>query len=300
MDEFGEPGLGLPEGEGPEGLDASPPAYPTDPVAADPAAPGADLPPLPSDLVTFDPEAAPPDTDWLHGEPWTDLQWAQTQTQDGFCVPVSVAMLVSEASGVVHTEAEVVETAVTLGLLTQDGTGTWSGMTAEGARVLLDHYGIDARVDHAAGIETISDHLDEGHGVIVAVDSDEVWHGVDDDPSDAGAAPDHALVVTGVDDARGVVTLNDPGRPDGPGYEVAIATFEDAWADSGMELVVAEAGVAPTPQPGPATDPEESPFPYDFGGDEGPRVIEHMRWVVPIVLAGGLATAFAGRGLRPA
>jgi hypothetical protein len=70
------------------------------------------------------------------------------------------------------------------------------------------------------------------------VDSGEIWQpggeSVEDD------TPDHVLVVAGIDDERGVVILSDPGVPNGSQLEVPIEQFEQAWADSGHQMLVAD------------------------------------------------------------
>lgn len=249
---------------------------------------------LPDDPGTLPVDEGPQVT--VHGEPWNDIAWAQAQTEDGFCVPVSVAMIASEMTGETHSEAETVQAAIELGLLTQGEDGTWSGMTAQGAEVLLEHLGVPAHVEDANGIDTIRQHLDAGNGVIAALDSDEIWF----ETGEGELAADHALVVTGVDDARGVVILNDPGQPEGAGFEVSIAEFEDAWADSGNQIVVTDAGMPVEPQGAEAAPPGTLPPGFDDGGTSaGAVVIEGLRWVVPIAIAGGVAAVLASRAPRP-
>ena len=70
------------------------------------------------------------------------------------------------------------------------------------------------------------------------VDSGELWTPSDEVVEDDTA--DHVLVVAGIDTDRGVVTLSDPGNPNGNGLEVPIDQFEGAWADSGNTMLVAD------------------------------------------------------------
>ncbi len=213
----------------------------------------------------------------IHGDPSSDVQWAQTQSQDGYCVPVSVAMIATEATGTFHGEAEVVQYAVSEGLLRQDPMTGRIGTDAEAAKTMLEHFGVPADVERGADMDTLRDYLDEGRGVIVAVDAQEVWYRADDDAVDGRPDANHALVITGIDDTRGVVTLNDPGNPTGAGYEMSIQAFEDAWADSGSELVVTEAGSG-----------EASAFPL---GDGDRTWIAEPRYLLPLVVGGGLLAA---------
>ena len=89
---------------------------------------------------------------------------------------------------------------------------------------------------------------------MLAVDSGEIWYGedVEDD------AADHAVVVTGVDEERGVVIVSDPGDPEGNAKEYPIEQFEDAWADSGYAAAVCD--VSPEElSGGAATEAPEEP-----------------------------------------
>ena len=173
----------------------------------------------------------------IHGAPDAELRWAQVQSENGFCVPVAAAMIVSEVTGIPHAESAMVQAAVDLDLLYGE-PGAWLGMTTEGTVALLDHFGVDSRVDYGT-LDELRSYLDDRLDIILMVDSGELWGGALDDvePGDAGA--DHAVVITGIDDARAMVTLNDPGQTGGQGWEVSIADFMDAWDDSNYEMVMA-------------------------------------------------------------
>jgi hypothetical protein len=67
------------------------------------------------------------------------------------------------------------------------------------------------------------------------VDSSEIWYG-----EDASEGPDHALVVTDIDREAGIAILSDPGQPEGDGFTVPLDEFEDAWADGGNSMIVAD------------------------------------------------------------
>lgn len=200
---------------------------------------------LPDDVVLTDDGALP---EW-----YRDIEWSQTQSVSGFCVPVSVGIIVSELTGEVHGELELVGAAIEAGLLTQNPDGAWSGMSAEGAEWLLEHFGIPAHVEHNVPLDQVETWIEEGRHVIVGVDSDEVWQDTDDDlvPSDLG--PDHALVVKEIDEVQGQVILFDPGDPLVPIREIPIEKFVDAWQDGNNEAIVTE--VAPPDSPDIVTGP---------------------------------------------
>jgi hypothetical protein len=175
----------------------------------------------------------------VHGQPDADLRWAQVQSENGFCVPVAAGMIVSEVTGVQHDEPAMVQAAVDLDLLYGE-PGAWLGMTTEGTVALLAHFGIESRVDHGT-IDELRYYLDNQQDVILMVDSGELWTGTLNDLTPGGDTDaDHAVVITGIDDTRAMITLNDPGKPDGEGWEVSIADFMDAWDDSNYEMVVTD------------------------------------------------------------
>ena len=195
----------------------------------------------------------------------TDVVWSQTQSVDGFCVPVSVAMVVSEFRGLPEdqiSEAEAVAAAAELGLITPktddagnpvldaEGNPTWNGMSAEGAARLLEHFQIPAHVESGT-LDDLEGFIAEGRSVIVAVDAGEVWGTVDDDfqADDAGVGADHALQVkeviqerdaSGQPTGEGVVVLFDPGDPNAPVREMRLDEFSDAWADSQNQMIVTD------------------------------------------------------------
>jgi hypothetical protein len=204
----------------------------------------------------------------------TELTWSQVQSENGLCVPTSVAMVVSEFfgdPGDQHYEMEVAGAAVGMDLLTANPDGTWSGMTAEGAVSLLDHYNIPAHIEPPEGhvavpqemIERLDQYADENRGILVAVDSGELphWGGSSDDATTGDAGPDHALVVTDIEidplhPEGGTVTLNDPGHPEGAQVAMGVDEFRDAWNDSNFQMVVTDyAPPAPEAPSGPADLP---------------------------------------------
>ncbi len=227
-----------------EGLSTveQPPGRPTisDDQLRDPFEPPADAPL--TDPTPNEPAVEPAngqDVDAIHGDPVADLQWAQIQSENGFCVPASVGMIVSEFTGLVQTEAEMVGTAIDLNLL-YGSPGAWIGMTTEGTVELLAHFGVDSHVEYGT-LDDLRSHLDDERGIVLMVDADELWTSAPDDVQLTDAGADHAVVITGIDDERAVITLNDPGQPEGSGWEISVADFMDAWDDSNYEMVVTDA-----------------------------------------------------------
>jgi hypothetical protein len=179
------------------------------------------------------------------------------QAQNGFCVPASIAQIVSEYSGVDYTDEQAfVELANQIGVWSVGPDGV-PGITIDGTLQLLEAAGVPAHVEYGGSMESLADALGDGQSVIVFVDADEVWYGPE--AGDGDAEFDHALVVAGIDTERGVVLLSDPGDPEGDLREIPIDRFMDAWADSDHTAVVAD---SPSPnllpdEPAPAEgDPD--------------------------------------------
>lgn len=171
----------------------------------------------------------------VHGNPaaWT-LDWFYQQF-DGYCGPSVVAQVVAQYTGATITDPQqLVDRAVELGLMDDPR----EGMTLPAVETLLEDQGVPCtRTD--GSVDDLRARLDAGYGVIAMVDSGEIWH--PDAEAGEDDAADHVLVVAGVDDARGVVILSDPGVPYGNQLEIPIEQFEDAWADSGFDMLVTDA-----------------------------------------------------------
>lgn len=124
----------------------------------------------------------------------------------------------------------------------QPGFGTAMGDVGN----IMDSYGIPNHSISNATIQDLAAELRQGHGVIVGVDSEELWdtgilaefkqwlsENLGFDFGDDGA--NHAVVVTGInvtDPENPTVILNDSGDPNGAGKEYPMDKFIAAWEDS--------------------------------------------------------------------
>lgn len=178
------------------------------------------------------------------GDPASAVQYWHVQEGAKSCAVVAQESILDEFTGVDHTEAELTEVATQVTGFTPEG-GTPPNDTGK----LLEHYGIPTELDHDATFEQLQAALAQGDGVIVGVDSSEIWN-PGFNPDDAledyygipGQGADHAVRVIGIDysdPANPQVLLNDSGTPDGQGSAVPLDEFLDAWADSGNLLVTA-------------------------------------------------------------
>jgi hypothetical protein len=192
---------------------------------------GVDVPPegdVPSGDPTVDEDGR------IVGDPWAASEFWFEQSFNGSCLPASVAQIYEAYTGEDVTDLDFVSLVNESGgwVVGPDGA---PGLMPESAVQLLDTVGIPAELVYS-DVSGLVEALDAGQAVMVAVDSGEYWTGesVEDD------APDHAVVVTGIDVESGIVYLSDTGTPDGNMLEVPLDVFEDAWADSDNLMVVCE------------------------------------------------------------
>lgn len=220
--------------------------HPIDPTTHDPTThdPVIDAP-TPDPAPESDPSLDVPapgeepalDDDGVYGNSYEwNSDWFYQQV-DGYCGPTSVAIIANEFSDAGITDPQVmVDQAYNMGL-TQDIS---EGLYMEDIQTLLDASGVPCETV-TSSMDDLAARLDAGCGVIAAVDSGELW-GDSADAAGEDNMPDHALVVSEIDTNTGMVTLEDPGNPDGNGTQVPISQFEDAWADSGFQMVATTEG----------------------------------------------------------
>ena len=160
------------------------------------------------------------------------------------------------------------------------------GINAEGAAALLEDAGIPAESVSGLTMDNLVQYVDEGRGVLLAVDSGELWYG---ETENVDEAADHALVLTGFYPEAGVAILSDPGSPTGDEFEVPISELERMWADSGNTAVVCD--VPPGELPGATFEPTVEPdavVPAAVPAQGNNAVIEwllqHPYVLLPVVL----------------
>ncbi len=210
------------DGEFETELDPGVTTVPFDDPALDPAL----------DAESADNDESDDSDDGVHGQPMAEIPYHQAQVGPNDCLPTSVAMVLSEATGTTIPQADLVDLAEGLGVLGPDG------MSLEGGVQLLDHYGVDAEVQ-TGSLDDLRTLLDQGTPVIIGLDADDLY-GMGDQPFSDDIVSGHAVVITGIDDEAGLVYLNDPGFPDGAGVAVPLDDFEDAWVDGGNSMIVAD------------------------------------------------------------
>ena len=193
-----------------------------------------------------------PDAEVVHGDPSVVSDEWFLQRSSGYCVPASLTEVLSQVTG--HRfadESVVVERFAELG---KPVTG--QGETLADAETVLDSFGVESHVESDATLSALEQYLDDGRAIVVGVNADEIWHGENTAANPTGRA-NHALLITGIDETRGLVTLSDPGHPDGNNTEVPLDVFKEAWADGENQLLVTDQPVTHdgVTTPGPVVVP---------------------------------------------
>lgn len=173
-----------------------------------------------------------------YGPQDADTSFWQHQTTGFTCAIVAVRGVIESLTGQNISEAQLVYDATSHGWLTD--AGTHPGDITK----LLDLYNIKNHEKAGATIADLMAELALGHKVIVGVDSGEIWN-QDSNLEDFinGQGSDHAIWVTKIDISdpeNPKVVINDSGDPDGAGKVYDLATFVDAWEDSGFFYVATD------------------------------------------------------------
>lgn len=212
--------------------------------------------PIPDPVPAPDLEVAP---DWeeapapnvdengqLGGDPedWAAVWFRQSYNNS--CVPSSIAQIFNLYTGNAINEEWFYRRAEELGMWSPIGNTGILGLNPSDAQTLLAESGIPATVAtlESSGMSesdywtNLDAEIESGTGVMVMVDSRE---SIGQNPDgDAVSGTDHAVLVTDIDEDRGIVTLNDPGRPEGAQMEISIADFHGAWQDSGFAMLMCD------------------------------------------------------------
>lgn len=194
----------------------------------------------------------------MYGDPVAAAKWWRYQKYDD-CVIMSSADVVGQMTGKEPSEKAIIKVAQSTPSTVHPGSiyvkpadtknpNSGMGTSMWDVPTLLAHYGVDAKVtdtDDAAqtgiptGMEALEQYLGGGHAVIVSVNAEMIWgQPVEETNSDGTPRSDHAVVVTGVDTANGIVHLNDSGNQQGRDEQVPMEVFVKAWATSHDFLVV--------------------------------------------------------------
>lgn len=184
------------------------------------------------DLEQFDPADA--DLDGIIGDPEDSIGFWECQGFTNRCAIYAQKFVIEEYTGTEVDIEELCDIAEENGWFTEDG-----GTRGDCIDKLLDHYGVPNETSYNNTIEDLTESLNEGHRIIVAVDADEYWSG-ENDPIYAPDGSNHAIEVIGIDNSdpeNPTVIVNDSGTEGGAGLEIPLETFMDAWEDGGNYMV---------------------------------------------------------------
>jgi len=207
-------------------------------------------------------QAAPhpphPPNGWgtLYGDPEAAAPFWRYQEYDDDCVPIAVADVVGQLTGHQPSEQAIIavaqstpSTVHTGPIYTKPGKRKHGdGTSFNDEPVLLEHYGIQAvstsksraaKTGVPTGMEALEQALAKGRKVIAGVNAELIWREpVKDKTKDGEPESNHAVVVTGVDTARGLVHLNDSGSKKGRDEKVPMDIFVRSWDSSGEQITV--------------------------------------------------------------
>ncbi len=183
----------------------------------------------------------------LYGDPAAAAPFWRRQTYDDDCVLMAVADVVGQLTGNEPAEEEIIRVAQSTPSTAYDGPiyakfphtkKSDYGTYFEDEPALLAHYGIHAVYTHK-DMEALEHDLGDGHKVIAGVNEELILgKPVKTKTPDGRPFHDHALIVTGVDTAAGIVHLNDSDSHTGRDEQVAIEIFVQSWATSDNQMTV--------------------------------------------------------------
>jgi Peptidase_C39 like family len=183
----------------------------------------------------------------VYGDPEAAAKYWQQQSLEDNCGLASVADVVGEVTGHSPTEQQIIKLAQSTPSSIRNGPiylptgdpgheGDEGGIDMADTVVLLDHYGIKSHMTYdkhpeEVGLPKLEEYLGANRKIIAWVNSGTILGS-----NDQRTAPDHFLVVTGIDTNNETVHLNDP-YADYANTKVSIGKFMTAWK-IGQESIV--------------------------------------------------------------
>ena len=205
-------------------------------------------PPTATDSTYGNPPASARTTaSGVYGDPEAAAKYWVQQSLEDTCGLASVADVVGEVTGNAPTEPQIIKLAQNTHSVIRNGPiylptgdpgheGENGGIDMADTVVLLDHYGIKSRMTYDAnpnevGLSKLEEYLGANRKIIAWVNGGTIL-----DSDDQRTAPDHLLVVTGIDTNNEKVHLNDPYADHG-NTKVSFTRFMKAWK-TGQESIV--------------------------------------------------------------
>jgi hypothetical protein len=196
----------------------------------------------------------------MFGDPTTAAKYWVHQKYDD-CAIMSSADVVGQITGKLPSERAIIKVAQSTPSATHPGSiylkpadkndpNSGMGTNPDDLPTLLEHYGVHgqntdadtaAKTGVATGMDALEQYLGSGHAVIVGLNAEMIWNQpIENKGNDGQPRADHAVVVTGVDTANGIVHLNDSGSPQGKDEQIRMDVFVKAWATSHNFMTVTQ------------------------------------------------------------
>ncbi len=183
----------------------------------------------------FNPDAADPDA--VAGTPAEDMEHWEYQGQTGRCAIYAQKFAIEAITGREIPIEELVAVAEENGWFVP---GENEGTVSLNMDKLVEYYGVENEMSFNNDIESLEEALNDGHKVIVSVDSGQIWKGEENDIFSPETTADHAVEVIGIDRTdpeNPMVVLNDSGTPNGRGELVPLEVFENAWSAGDSQMI---------------------------------------------------------------
>lgn len=183
----------------------------------------------------FNPDAADPDA--VAGTPAEDMEHWEYQGQTGRCAIYAQKFAIEAITGREIPIEELVAVAEENGWFVP---GENEGTVSLNMDKLVEYYGVENEMSFNNDIESLEEALNDGHKVIVSVDSGQIWKGEENDIFSPETTADHAVEVIGIDRTdpeNPMVVLNDSGTPNGCGELVPLEVFENAWSAGDSQMI---------------------------------------------------------------
>lgn len=183
----------------------------------------------------FNPNDADPDA--VAGTPAEDMEHWEYQGQTGRCAIYAQKFAIEAITGREIPIEELVAVAEENGWFVP---GENEGTVSLNMDKLVEYYGVENEMSFNNDIESLEEALNDGHKVIVSVDSGQIWKGEENDIFSPETTADHAVEVIGIDRTdpeNPMVVLNDSGTPNGCGELVPLEVFENAWSAGDSQMI---------------------------------------------------------------
>ncbi len=189
--------------------------------------------------------------DDMIGNPDVQADFCETQIWDDNCAVVAETSIINQFHPDLNLDQETAAYISATNGWYQPGGGTSPDVIGN----MMDSFGISSHTNTNATASDLAWELQQGHGIIVGVNSSELWEtgpfaeikheickafGLD---NQIWNPADHAVTVTGIDKSdpeNPMVVINDSGVPDGAGVEYPLDKFIDAWENGGCYYVATD------------------------------------------------------------